>query len=392
MYFCKMNLWIDIVSDALWGWCLIFVLIGCAMWFTLRSRGVQFRMIGEMFRLLGEGKVHAGDADLNKLDMYYPILNIIREESKKYEYKPNKEQNIVVIDEDGNEYARISMDKFMEESSKLLESIKGASERAFEVPDAECFMSQIGCTKIKAPSQDKADIHIVIHDLRTNMTPLLGFSIKSQLGSASTLLNPGLPTNITYKVVGGDMKDQELGEINAIEDHLPRMQALLDKGYKLEYFEIAHQTFKNNLLFLDMCMPELVARCLVLGSMPGLDTSTKEIVEKIAEENPFGYTGNNITGFYEHKVKVLLLDTALGMTSAKEWNGHYDANGGYLVVKSDGDIVCYHFYNKNDVEDYLYNNTRFDRASRTRYDFGSLYRGEDGEVYMKLNLQIRFKK
>ena len=54
MYFCKMNVWIDTISDALWGWCLIFVLIGCALWFTLRSKGVQFRMIGEMFRLLGE--------------------------------------------------------------------------------------------------------------------------------------------------------------------------------------------------------------------------------------------------------------------------------------------------------------------------------------------------
>ena len=54
MYFCKMNVWIDTVSDALWGWCLIFVLIGCALWFTLRSRGVQFRMISEMFRLLVE--------------------------------------------------------------------------------------------------------------------------------------------------------------------------------------------------------------------------------------------------------------------------------------------------------------------------------------------------
>ncbi|MBO7167836.1 MAG: HpaII family restriction endonuclease, partial [Bacteroidaceae bacterium] len=53
-----------------------------------------------LFRLLGEGKVHAGDANLNKLDLYYPILNIIREESRKYEYKPNKEQNVVVIDED----------------------------------------------------------------------------------------------------------------------------------------------------------------------------------------------------------------------------------------------------------------------------------------------------
>lgn len=346
-----------------------------------------------LFRLLGEGKVHAGDADLNKLDLFYPILNIIREEGKKYEYKPKSAQKIVVIDEDGNEYARIPMDKFMEESAKLLESIKGASnQRAFEVPDAECFMNQIGCTKIKAPSQDKADIHIVIHDLRTNMTPLLGFSIKSQLGSASTLLNPSKPTNITYKVVGGNMTDEEIAEINNIEDHLPRMKALLNKGYHLEYFEIEHKTFKNNLLFLDMCMPELVGRCLIWGSMPGSSTSTKDIIEAIAKENPFKYTGSNVTAFYEHKMKALLLDTALGMTSAKEWDGHYDANGGYLVVKSNGDIVCYHFYNKNDVEDYLYYNTRFDRASRSRYDFGSLYRGDGNNVYMKLNLQIRFKK
>lgn len=352
----------------------------------------EWSEIYALFRLLGEGKVHAGDADLNKLDLYYPILNIIREESKRYEYKPNTEQNIVVIDEDGNEYARISMDIFMQESINLLDKIKSTNSRAFEIPDTECFMSQIGCSKLKAPSQDKADIHIVIHDLRTNMTPLLGFSIKSQLGSASTLLNPGLPTNITYKVVGGKITDSDVEEINTVEDHLPRMQAIIDKGYSLEYYDIAHQTFKNNLLFLDMCMPELVARCLVLGSMPNSSTSTKDIINKVAEENPFGFTGNNIVAFYEHKMKVLLLDSALGMTAAKEWTGRYDANGGYLVVKSDGDIVCYHFYNKNDVEDYLFNNTRFDRASRSRYDFGSLYRGENGDVYMKLNLQIRFKK
>ena len=41
-------------SDFLWTYILIAVLIGCALWFTLRTRGVQFRMIGEMFRLLGE--------------------------------------------------------------------------------------------------------------------------------------------------------------------------------------------------------------------------------------------------------------------------------------------------------------------------------------------------
>lgn len=345
-----------------------------------------------LFRLLGEGKVHAGDADMNKMELYYPILNIIREESKKYEYRPDIEQNIVVIDEDGNEYVRISMDKFMEESESLLQRIKEAKGRSFSVPESESFMNEIGCSKLKAPSSDKADIHIVIHDLRTNMTPLLGFSIKSQLGSASTLLNPGIPTNITYSVNGIELSDEEIDEINNIEDHLPRMQAIIDNGCSLVYHDIEHKTFKNNLLFLDCCMPQFIGECLIYDSLPNSASSLREAVEFVAQKNPFEFTGSDVTAFYEHKMKVLLLDSALGMTSAKEWRGRYDANGGYLVVRKDGEIVCYHFYNRNDVEDYLYNNTRFDRASRSRYGFGKLYRGDDGNIYIKLNLQIRFKK
>lgn len=345
-----------------------------------------------LFRLLGEGKVHAGDANMNKMDLYYPIINVIREESKRYEYKPNLEQHVVVIDEDGHEYARISMDKFMSESKSLLETIKTSKQRAFAVPDSECFMAKIGCTKIKAPTSDKADIHIVIHDLRTNMTPLLGFSIKSQLGSASTLLNATEATNIRYRVVGKKMTDTQLYKINSITDHLPRMEALLEAGYHLQFDDIEHQTFKNNLLFLDACMPQFIAECLLYSSIPNSASTIKETVEKVAEQNPIAFTGKDVISFYEHKMKVLLLDTALGMTPATEWKGRYDANGGYLVVRKDGEIVCYHFYNRNDVEDYLYNNTRFERGSRTRHHFGSLYRADNGEVYIKLNLQIRFCK
>lgn len=157
------------------------------------------------------------------------------------------------------------------------------------------------------------------------------------------------------------------------------------------YFPIKDaQQLNYNLLFLDTCMPEFIAACLICDSMPNATSSIKEAVEIVARQNPFGFTGTDIVAFYEHKMKVLLLDSALGMTPGKEWKGRYDANGGYLVVKKDGDIVCYHFYNRNDVEDYLYYNTRFERASRSRYHFGSLYRREDGEVYIKLNLQIRY--
>lgn len=42
------------ISDALWAYLLIAVLLGTAVWFTIKTKGVQFRMIKEMFRLLGD--------------------------------------------------------------------------------------------------------------------------------------------------------------------------------------------------------------------------------------------------------------------------------------------------------------------------------------------------
>lgn len=44
------------VNDAIWTYLLIGLLIGCALWFTLRTRFIQFRSIGEMFRLLVDSK------------------------------------------------------------------------------------------------------------------------------------------------------------------------------------------------------------------------------------------------------------------------------------------------------------------------------------------------
>ena len=356
----------------------------------------EWSEIYTLFKLLGDGKVHAGDADMNKLPLYYPILNVIRQESKLYEYKPDVNKNIVIIDGDGAEIVRISMNRFVEESKRLLYNIKnGKGKGAFEIPSAQAFMEEVHCEKLKAKSTDKADIHIVIHDLRTNMTPNLGFSIKSQLGSPSTLLNPGVSTNFEYKIVGGDkeMDDEDAAYINSIKDHRPRMEEIYRRNYRLKFNAVQNGTFENNLFFLDSCMPEFVARCLLVNSLTS-ESSIRFAVEEVAKDNPFGYKGN-ILSFYEYKMKKLLLASALGMTPAKEWNGRFDANGGYLVVRKDGEIVCYHFYNQNDVEDYLYNNTRLDRASRGRYNYGVIYKKEEEGKYnflINLNLQIRFKK
>lgn len=45
---------INEANDILWTYILIAMLLGCALWFSIRTKFVQFRMIGEMVRLLGD--------------------------------------------------------------------------------------------------------------------------------------------------------------------------------------------------------------------------------------------------------------------------------------------------------------------------------------------------
>lgn len=53
--FDNINNWIIDLNDWIWTYLLIAFLIFCGLYFTFKSRFVQFRNFGEMFRLLGQG-------------------------------------------------------------------------------------------------------------------------------------------------------------------------------------------------------------------------------------------------------------------------------------------------------------------------------------------------
>lgn len=345
------------------------------------------------FRMLGEGNLHTGDAALNKKKIL-PIVKVIRGDAAGRGFFPNKNADVVILDEtSGDEILRIPMETFMQESEKLFDKISNTECSPFTFPRSDKLLHHIGCSQLKAPSGNKADIRVMIHDSRTGMEPTVGFSIKSQLGSPSTLLNAGRNTNILYRVTGNALSPEQVDEINRIRSHTKRMAALYKAGCRLEYEHIECDTFRNNLLYIDCCLPRLVGECLATIADPDNESSKiSGVVDMIATRNPLMYTGNNIADFYAHKMKVLLVDVALGMTPGKIWDGRFDANGGYIVVKTDGDLVCYHFYDHNDVEDYLYYNTKFDWSSRSRHGWGELFLGEDGQPRLRLNLQIRFIK
>ena len=46
--------WLSNINDVLWSYILIAMLLGCALWFTIKTKFVQFRMIGEMIKVLSE--------------------------------------------------------------------------------------------------------------------------------------------------------------------------------------------------------------------------------------------------------------------------------------------------------------------------------------------------
>ena len=57
-----MNELITQINDAIWGYVLIGVLIICGIWFTWKTKGVQFRMVGEMLRLLANSATSGTDS------------------------------------------------------------------------------------------------------------------------------------------------------------------------------------------------------------------------------------------------------------------------------------------------------------------------------------------
>lgn len=345
-----------------------------------------------LFKLLGEMKVFAGDGNLNKIEnLFYPIIKILRdEENGHFEY--SLEDNIVVVTEDGLELMRRTVAEFLNMANSLLGIIR-RSKGTFVAIEVEQFMKEIHCGKIKANSQSKIDITIVIHDLRTGMTPTLGFSIKSQLGNNSTLFNAGKTTNFTYTISGHKFSEVEIASINTIDTRqkfIDRVVGIQNLGGKFEFKEMDDVICRNNFILIDSCLPWIMAEILLQGNQGG-SKDLKTLTEIIAEKNPIGYDMSHHQNYYEHKVKNFLVASALGMVPHTPWNGKYDANGGYLVVKDNGDVLCYHFYDRNLFEDYLYCNTRLESASASKYCFANLYHDENNKLCFKLNLQVRFK-
>lgn len=231
-----------------------------------------------------------------------------------------------------------------------------------------------------------------IVDINTGYSPTVGFSIKSELGSAPTLLNAGKTTNFIYKIVhqyeGMLRETNDIYKVTRNKKHTDvrgRIENIISNNGALEYLEMQNKTFKDNLILIDSRMDEMIAQTLLYFYKDGI-SSCKDMVKKLEKENPMKY-GN--VHAYSYKFKKFLTSVALGMRPATAWDGVDEASGGYIIVTREGSVLAYHIYNRNYFEEYLLKNTKYETASTSRHKFGELYE-VNGDILMKLNLQIRF--
>lgn len=354
----------------------------------------EWSEIYAFLRLLEIKKLYAADAELNKKDnMFYNIINIIRTEPiGKLEFRINRtDDTVTIVNTEGNtELLTLPCEEFKLAADRLYHEIVSATASSFELPDMTDFLNSLSVRTLKAKSSDKADIRIKIHDINTGYETIQGFSIKSRLGSPSTLINAGKTTNFIYEITG-NINDDIMNEFNTCSKKFKdRFEVLNNNSCDIKYASMENDMFESNLLLIDGDLPKICAYMLKEYYSSGVNT-VRNSLDSLNEHNPLNYDLSKGHPFYEYKFKKLLAECALGMLPSKVWDGTADATGGYIIVREDGEVLCYHLFNRNEFEIYLINNTKFETASTSRHSFGSIY-NENGKYYLKLNLQVRFIK
>lgn len=324
---------------------------------------------------------------------YFPIIKIIRKMNKG-KIKEYSAGEIISIYINGSKVKELPAVEFETESELLLNEINSkASERAFSVEKTQNFMDKILCHKLSAPAMDKSDITIKIIDINTGYSPTVGFSIKSELGSSPTLLNAGKTTNFIYKIIHSypDLVQEanEIYKVSGGKNHTDvkgRINKIKEENGQLKYWKMNNQIFGDNLVLIDSNMDRIIAETLLYFYRDGI-SNCDEMIEKLERENPMKYGNVNA---YRYKFKKFLTAVALGMKPAAVWDGVDEATGGYIVVTKEGNVLAYHIYNRNYFEEYLLKNTKYETASTSKHDFGEIY-SENGEDFINLNLQVRFR-
>lgn len=346
-----------------------------------------------LLKLIVDQKLYLGKENFEKVEgVFYPILKILHfEKTKTTTFSFDGD---IVIVNGGNDLIRLPIKKFIDVCKLTLDSINKVKTKkgTFVIPELMDFLSSIDIQEVKSKSNQKKDITIQIEDPNTFITPTLGFSIKSQLGGASTLVNASGATNFTY-ILSKKLNLDQIEEIKSQRKFSDKFKIFHKYNVQFTLEKVDNEIFNINLQTIDYNFPKILSDILFMYYANDItsENTIENFTKKITTKNEFNYNLNLNPEIYQMIIKRFLVEYALGMRASEIWKRDYQADGGYLIVREDGEIICYHFYFVKNFENYLFQNTKLETPDKNRYQMSEIYE-ENGMQKMKLNLQIRFMK
>ena len=355
----------------------------------LKANKGEWSEIYVLFRLLSEGKLYSYDnKHITDQNNYLDVLRIIRKEycSNRYEYVIDGVQVKIYLN--NNLINSIGRSIFRDYADILYSEIKKGKGRNFSISKIEEFMKKINCYRVTESYYSKTDIVIQVYNSKNNFYKNKSFSIKSFMGNPPSLLNANDSTNFIFELSG--INDKLINYINSIDSSnkiQKRMKLIFSEFNSIKFVKVQDIIFNNNMMFIDSNMPEFISNLLIYHYRYNISFSN-DIIDRLAKDNPMNYPD---ISFYEYKYKKFLSALALGMTTTVKWDGKEINDGGNILVNSKGFVFVNMFDNRDYFEDFLYINTKIERASTIKFEYAKLYK-EDNKVFLKLNLQIRFKQ
>lgn len=301
---------------------------------------------------------------------------------------------------------QIDCQVFRSAAQDLLDLVNASASKKIPVsaPQVTRALQLLGTQRVSAKSTDKSDFHATVRSQGTQYTH--GFSLKSQIAGSSSLINASKDsTYFEFEILKNGKPADKTDIQNILAASGPGYDFLVrakQAGYDL-IFTATAPTLEYSLRVMDTCGPELIAALLLEElarreknerSAPTLAELTARVARRaVAAGHPifsrFGQTEDEIRCSLEYKVKGILLAFSAGATPGTKWNGLNTTEGGILIVKKNGKVVCLQLSSRNAVGDYLLHSCRFETPSTIRHVWGSPY-FQGNRCFVRIQLQVRF--
>lgn len=333
-------------------------------------------------KLLYDGRLYEGDAENEIMpSSYVDILAVLRKQSDLIiEYRCDGDAGIVII-KNGTAYGKpISKAEISINARHIIEAIPHLTSAENTIPSTDALFDKMGITSIKAASitdkdnpiyAGKSDIALRTTD-RMGATREAGYSIKSFVGNSPTLLNSAVASGVVYKIKGANTSDAN--RINMMIG--PNGEIDIDSriDYIREQFELipagtaivkGRQPFAENLEICGKDMLPLIQHALLYryGVRNGTKyVSLSECIAELVVDNPLEV--GNPSAYYPARFKQLVYDAFAGLSATTPWNGKRRLNGGYIDVKSDGQILYHPAVSDDAFTSYLVSNMKFEAPDK----------------------------